>query len=333
MDLLAYARDVGVEPAVIDSFAELGAIAATLPDLLSPEWPKRRHAARELSDALATRFTLPGPAECELTELRVPTRAGKVTVVRYRAPGADGPRTAHLSMHGGGFVIGSVHDEVNQRMHRSRAVATGVDVFDIDYRLAPEHPFPAALEDCFDVLTWLIESAAEYGIDPERIGVGGVSAGGNLAGLVTVHARDRGLRLDHQVLEVPGASMNVTQDESYRKYIPLGGLGGDIEELHAAYLGTHDPADGWVAPAQVPDLSGLPPALVITAELDPLRDSGEAYAARLAEAGVPVETWRAPGQLHGSNALTRTSATAREWQDRINNFLRDRARPAANDPS
>ncbi|MFI9760525.1 alpha/beta hydrolase [Streptomyces sp. NPDC051963] len=331
-DYLAFARAAGCEPAVVDSFASLGGIVAGLPDLESPDWARRRRAARELSDALATRFTLPGPTECEVTEHRVPTRAGKITVVHYRPPHADGPRTAHLAFHGGGFVLGSVHEVVNERIARSRAVAGGIDIFDVGYRLAPEHPFPAGLEDCLDALTWLIESAGEFGIDPDRIGVGGVSAGGNLAGLVAVHARDRGLRLDHQVLEVPGVSLDFEQDDSYRAYSALGDFGADIADLHAAYLGVSGPAEGWAAPAEVPDLTGLPPALVITAELDPLRDSGEAYATRLAEAGVPVRTWRAPGQLHGSGALTRTSAIAREWQDRVGEFLRSRARRSASIP-
>ncbi|MFE4667787.1 alpha/beta hydrolase [Streptomyces sp. NPDC056716] len=370
-DPLALARGAGCEPAVVDWCATAGEIAAGLPDLRSPDWPRRRRAARELSDALATRFTLPGPVECEVSGHRVPTRAGEITVVRYRPPQVTGPRMAHLSIHGGGFVLGSVHEVVNARLARSRAVAGGADIFDVDYRLAPEHPFPAALEDCLDALTWLIESAPGFGIDPGRIGVGGVSAGGNLAGLVAAHARDRGIRLDHQVLEVPAANLDFDRDDSFRAYGTLGGLGGDVAELHAAYLGgvgvvgsrsgagvagasrsagvagvagvagspgsagwaavwgTPGPAARWAAPADVPDLAGLPPALVITAELDPLRDSGESYAARLARAGVPVQSWRAPGQLHGSGSLTRTSATARAWQDRVGAFLRGRTRRAA----
>ncbi|MFE2042801.1 alpha/beta hydrolase [Streptomyces sp. NPDC059477] len=391
-DPLALVRGAGCEPAVVDWCATGGEIAAGLPGLRSPDWPRRRRAARELSDALATRFTLPGPVECEVSGHRVPTRAGEITVLRYRPPRVTGPRMAHLSIHGGGFVLGSVHEVVNARLARSRAVSGGADIFDVDYRLAPEHPFPAALEDCLDALTWLIESAPRFGIGPGRIGVGGVSAGGNLAGLVAAHARDRGIRLDHQVLEVPAASLDFDRDDSFRAYGALGGLGGGVAELHAAYLGgvgvvgsesgagvagvagaawavgvagssrsagaakvagaagatgvarTPGPAEWsevwetpgsavrWAAPADVPDLTGLPPALVITAELDPLRDSGESYAARLARAGVPVESWRAPGQLHGSGSLTQTSTTARAWQDRVGAFLRGRARAAAVSP-
>lgn len=322
------ARTAGCEPAVVDWIAAGEDIAAALPDLRSADWVRQRVAARELSDALATRFTLPGPAECVVTEHRVPSRAGAVTVLRYRPPGDDQPRPAHLTIHGGGFVHGSVHEVINDRLLRRRAVDSGVDIFAVDYRLAPEHPFPAGLDDCLDVLTWLAACAVELGLDPGRIGVGGVSAGGNLAGLVAVHARDNGgPPLDHQVLEVPAASLDIGHDDSYRRYGALEDF-GDLNQLRATYLDTSGPVTGWAAPADVPDLTGLPPALVITAECDPLRDSGQAYAARLAAAGTDVQTWCAPRQTHGSAGITRTSAIAREWQDRASGFLRARARHA-----
>ncbi|MGE6737553.1 alpha/beta hydrolase fold domain-containing protein, partial [Streptomyces sp. NPDC059900] len=176
-----------------------------------------------------------------------------------------------------------------------------------------------------DVLHWLIETAPGLGISPDRIGIGGISAGGNLAGLVAAHARDSGLRLDHQILEVPGASLHIDQDASYHQSNALSDF-GDLSETRSAYLGGADPQGRWTAPADIPDLAGLPPALVLTAEFDPLRDSGERYADRLAAAGVPVQTWRAPGHLHGSMSITRTSATARAWQGRVTDFLRSRAR-------
>jgi len=325
----ALARAAGCEPAVADWIAAVEQVSAGLPDLGSADLSRRRRAARALADTLATRFTLPGPVECVVTEHRVPTRAGDVTVVSYRPPGNDRPRPAHLSIHGGGFVHGGVHELVNERLLRRRAVDSGFDHFAVEYRLAPEHPFPAGLEDCLDVLTWLSASAAELGIDADRIGVGGASAGGNLAALVAVNARDNGgPALDHQVLEVPAASLDIIRDDSYRDYGALEDI-GDLSLLRAAYLGTSGPVDGWTAPADVPDLTGLPPVLVITAECDPLRDSGQAYAARLAAAGVAVEAWCAPGQAHGSAGITRTSATAREWQDRAAAFLRSRALHAA----
>ncbi|MEU3464321.1 alpha/beta hydrolase [Streptomyces sp. NPDC006733] len=321
------ARAAGCEPAVVDWLVDLAEIAQALPGLQSADPARRRHAAQELSDALARWFTLPGPAHCQVTAHRVPTRTGAVTVLHYRPPGdADRTPLAHLSLHGGGFVLGSVHEVVNDRLLRHRCVASGADLFAVEYRLAPEHPFPAGLEDCLDALTWLVATAPDFGIAPDRIGVGGISAGGNLAGLVAAHARDRGLHLDHQVLEVPGVSLHITQDASYQQFSALSDF-GDLTAVRAQYLGPA-PTTAWTAPAEIPDLTGLPPALVLTAELDPLRDSGERYAARLAAAGVPVATWRAPGHLHGSTSITRTSARARAWQDRVSDFLRGRvARP------
>ncbi|GAA4524320.1 alpha/beta hydrolase [Amycolatopsis samaneae] len=322
-DYVALARAAGCEAAVLEWLAANEEIAAGLPDLRAADWPRRRRAARELADVLATRFTLPGPAGCVVTEHRVPVRSGEVTVLRYHPPGDDRPRPAHLSVHGGGFIGGDVHEVINDRLLRRRAVDSGFDIFDIDYRLAPEHPFPAGLEDCVDVLGWLAASAAELGIDAGRLGVGGASAGGNLAALAAVHLRDAGgPPLDHQVLEVPAASLYLDRDGSFREHGVLADF-GDFAEIRAAYLGA-DPAPGPAAPAEVRDLAGLPPALVLTAECDPLRDCGEAYAARLAAAGVPVETWRAPRQVHGSAGITATSPIAREWQDRVSGFLRAR---------
>ncbi|HEY4453595.1 MAG TPA: alpha/beta hydrolase [Pseudonocardiaceae bacterium] len=326
MDRSAFALAVGCEPPVAHWFAVVDQLAAELPDLHATDWTRRRRAARELSDLMAMRFTQLAPIDCELTEYQVPTRAGEVTVLRYHPVGGERPRPAHLSLHGGGFVIGSVREIINERLLRRRAVDSGVDIFAAEYRLAPEHPFPAALDDCVDVLTWLASSADELGIDRDRIGIGGASAGGNLAALVAVHARDHGgPHLDHQLLEVPAASLNIADDESFRAY---GALEADIAEACAIYLAGNAP--GWSAPNDVPDLADLPPALVITAECDPLRDSGETYAARLAAAGVPVRAWRAPAQAHGSAAITRSSATAREWQDRASGFLRARVRETHN---
>ncbi|MEU6674158.1 alpha/beta hydrolase fold domain-containing protein [Streptomyces sp. NPDC046925] len=324
VDVPNLARIAGCEPAVVDWLDAVAEIAGDLPELQSPDPARRRRAAHQLSDALATRFTLPGDARCEVSEYRVPTRAGEITVLRYQPPGEGPPRLAHLSLHGGGFVLGSVREVINDRLLRHRAAASGVAIFAAEYRLAPEHPFPAGLEDCLDALHWLIDAAPGLGIRADRIGIGGISAGGNLAGLVAAHARDSGLRLDHQVLEVPGASLHIDQDASYHQSSALSDF-GDLSDTRSAYLNGADPGGRWTAPADITDLAGLPPALVLTAEFDPLRDSGERYAARLSAAGVPVLAWRAPGHLHGSLSITRTSATARAWQSRVVDFLRSRA--------
>ena len=328
-DRLQDARAAGCEQAVLEWMAALVELAAGLPDLYAADdWPRHRAAARELADVLATRFTLAASAQCEVTEYAVPTRSGKVTVLRYQPPGGPRPRPAHLSIHGGAFVQGSVYEVVNERLLRRRAVESGFDLFAVEYRLAPEHRFPAGLEDCIDVLNWLAASAAGLGIDPGLLGIGGVSAGGNLAALTAVHARENGgPPLDHQVLEVPAASFDTAGDESWRRYAAIEDF-EDPDSIREAYLGTLGRVEGWAAPAEVSDLAGLPAALVLTAACDPLRDCGQAYAARLAAAGVPVQSWCAPGQTHGSSANTRNSAIARQWQDRVSAFLRARANRA-----
>ncbi|MFI6484553.1 alpha/beta hydrolase [Nonomuraea sp. NPDC050663] len=298
----------GCEPAVVEWVRDAEGIAATLPDLASPDARLWRKAATVLSDELARRYTLPAPEDCRVTEHLVPTRDGQVTVLRYQAPGGSGPRPARLSLHGGGFILGSVREEVNHRMLSAMTVEGGWDHFDVDYRLAPDHPFPAALHDSLDVLAWLIGNAADLDVDPRRVGVVGTSAGGNLAAMVAVHARDV---LHHQILNVPMTTMDLEGDASYQAYAALEGS-LDLAALRRMYQGPEETAMPMTA-----DLTGLPPALVITAEADPLRDSGEAYAVRLGEAGVDVTHWRAPGQAHGSCSLTRTSAIAREWQSRL----------------
>ncbi|MFW0793704.1 alpha/beta hydrolase [Gordonia sp. CPCC 205515] len=322
-DYLRAARDAGCEPAILEWLAAAQELVVHIPALQAADWAERRVGAHQLSDALAERFTLPGPSECTVIERRVPTRSGELTVMHYR-PAVRGSRLAHVAFHGGGFILGSVREMVNDRLWRARAVAGGVDVFDVDYRLAPEHPFPSALDDGLDVLDWLLEHGAEFDIAPDRIGVGGTSAGGNLAALVAMHARDRGVSLDHQILEVPAGSLHAEHDESFRNYRDLADMGGDFSALRAAYLGGHSDTSGPAAPDEITDLAGLPATLLITAELDPLRDSGEIYAARLREADVPVQSWRAPGQLHGSGSLTKNSETARDWQNRVAEFLRSR---------
>ncbi|MFI9381955.1 alpha/beta hydrolase [Kutzneria sp. NPDC052558] len=303
-----------LEPAVLEWLEAAEELMAGLPDLRSPDWTRRRKAAGELADELARRFTRPGPAECEVEDFQA---YGGLTMRRYRRPGGE-IRAAHLSIHGGGFAHGSVYEEINDRLLRQRAMDSGVDIFTVDYRLAPEHPYPAALNDCVDMMVWLIDHSHELRIDMDRIGVGGSSAGGNLAALVAARARNT---VHHQVLEVPAASLDISRDASYREFGELEPF-GDLSELRAAYLAEGIPADEWTAPDQVDRLEGLAPALVITAECDPLRDCGQAYAARMAEAGVDVQTWCGPGQTHGSPGVTRTSVIAREWQDRVSDYLR-----------
>lgn len=217
--------------------------------------------------------------------------------------GASGPgapaRPLIVFAHGGGFVFCDLdsHDE----LCRSMAQAVDAVVVSVDYRLAPEHRAPAAMEDMYAAVVWAQEHAAGYGADPARIVVAGDSAGGNLAATVSLAARDRGgPELAAQVLLYPVIDDDFTTD-SYRRY----GAGYyNTEKAMRWYWDQYapEPADRdspYVIPTRAPSLAGLPPALVATAELDPPRDSGEGYAAAMAKAGVPVTAHRFDGLFHG----------------------------------
>jgi acetyl esterase len=242
--------------------------------------------------AFAERRDLP-----QVTDLTVPGTGGPIPVRLYRphlAPGVVPPALIYL--HGGGWVIGSLeHVDVGCRELAARA---GCTVLNVDYRLAPEHPFPAAVEDAWAVTAAVARDAARFEVDPRAIAVAGDSAGGNLAAVVALLARDRGLSLAHQLLIYPvtDTAMDTPSHVAFAKGYGLDGEG--LARFMDLYRGDADPADPRIAPLRAPDLSSLAPATVITAEYDILRDEGEAYARRLAEAGVPVEQRRFAGMVH-----------------------------------
>ncbi|MBG0816389.1 alpha/beta hydrolase [Planomonospora sp. ID82291] len=238
--------------------------------------------------------------------------AGGVPVRVYRADDGDRPLPVIVYFHGGGWVFGSVAR--NDALARDLAVRTGAVVVSVDYRLAPEHPFPAAADDALAAVRDVFARPAAYGADPERIAVLGDSAGGNLAAVAAWRARDAGLRLAHQVLVYPIADVAM-DTPSYRTYASGFGLGADEMAWFAAQYGG-DPADPRLAPLRLADKAGLAPATVLTAECDPLCDEGEAYAAGLAEAGVPVEYRCYAGAIHGFFGLPGffdQAAEAREY--------------------
>jgi acetyl esterase/lipase len=240
-------------------------------------------------------------------------------VVRVYAPAGDAPlggRPALLDIHGGGFVLGSI--EMEHGFGVSLARELGVVVATVEYRLAPEHPFPAGIEDCYAALVWLHDEAAQLGIDAERIGVGGQSAGGGLTAGTVLLARDRGgpsvcfqflgiPELDHR-LETP--SMRAFDDT------PLWNRGAAVQSWQM-YLGPDHDGDvsPYASPSIATDLSGLPPAYVTTMEFDPLRDEGITYAMRLMEAGVSVELHSFPGTFHGSVLIPTARVSKRANQE------------------
>ncbi|SNY89551.1 acetyl esterase [Nocardia amikacinitolerans] len=219
--------------------------------------------------------------------------------VRVYTPAGAGPFPVLVFFHGGGFVLGDLdtHDGL------CRSLANGAEslVVSVDYPRAPEHKFPAAPDACYAATRWVAENAADLGGDPTRIAVGGDSAGGNLAAVVALMARDLGgPALVFQLLIYPDLDFRRT-NYSIREFA---GKYGNISRATQHwfmdnYLTTEaEKLDPRVSPLLAPDLSGLPPTLVITAEYDALRDEGEQYGRRLEEAGVPVTVSRYPGMIH-----------------------------------
>ncbi len=247
--------------------------------------------------------------------------AGDVPVRVYSPADQDGPLPGLVYMHGGGFVLGSA--EMFSGDAERIAAEVGAVVVSVDYRLAPEHPFPAPIEDCYTALTWTAESAAELGIDPARLAIGGESAGGGLAAGTALLARDRGgPELCFQFLGVPELDDRL-DTPSMRAYHDTPMWHRPAAEFSwDSYLGgtgirRTEGVSPYAAPARAEDLSGLPPAFVMTCQFDPLRDEGIDYAQRLAQAGVPTELVLYPGTFHGSSLVRDAAVTRRMTEDQI----------------
>jgi acetyl esterase/lipase len=201
-------------------------------------------------------------------------------------------------MHGGGFVAGDLDSEEVRCLRL--ADEAGCVVVSLEYRLAPQHRYPAALDDCFTALCWTASSAPSLGVDPDRIGVAGASSGGNLAAATALLARDRGEpAVAFQCLVYP--TLDDRMQTASVGFVDTPMIdGSDVARCWDYYLGADrsDDVSPYAAPARAVDLAGLPPAYVMTAELDPLRDDGLHYAMRLLEAGVSVELHQFAGAFH-----------------------------------
>ncbi|MGE0066851.1 MAG: alpha/beta hydrolase [Solirubrobacterales bacterium] len=258
--------------------------------------------AREFNSRSAAATQPPTPIPMARVEnLSIPTAAGPMGARFYLPPNLPGGTAPPLLVyyHGGGWVIGDL--DTHDGLCRFLAAAAGVAVLSIDYRLAPEHPFPAAVEDAWDALSWAAVNAHELGVDPSRIAVGGDSAGGNLAGGVSIRAREEGAPTPAmQLLLYPVTDS--ADDPRSRTLFADGFLltKGDMDHFEGFYLpNAADANDPRVSIFKALDLSGLPRAYVATAGFDPLRDEGEAYAIRMREAGVTVALRRYPSLIHG----------------------------------
>lgn len=233
----------------------------------------------------------------------IPGPDGDVPVRVYTPHAAVGAAHGVLVwLHGGGFVIGDL--DTADATCRALANRAGCVVVSVDYRLAPEHRAPAAVDDCLAALVWTVENFELLGVDASKVAVGGDSAGGNLAARLCQRVRDEfGPDIDFQLLVYPVIDLtqsHPSMEDNAEGYFLTKDL---MTWFIRHYIGDGDPKDVSVSPLYADDLSGLPPALVITAEYDPLRDEGEAYAARLRDAGVPTELVRYDGQIHGFMAM------------------------------
>jgi acetyl esterase len=241
----------------------------------------------------------------EVVDRTVPGPEGDLPVRIYRPAGA-GPHPLLVYFFGGGWTLGSI--DTSDGICRSLTNAAGAMVLTVGYRLAPEHRFPAAVHDCYAATRWIAEHADELGADRDRIAVGGDSAGGNLAAAVTLLARERGgPDLVGQLLVYPNTDRRADSGSMVDNDDPALFNRTSVAWYWGHYLARDEDGDDPLAsPLRAADLTGLPPALLITAEYDPLRDQGEAYARRLAEAGVPVELTRYDGMVHGFFAMAGT---------------------------
>jgi acetyl esterase len=232
-------------------------------------------------------------------DLSIPGPGGAIPI-RIYAIDHSGVRPALVYFHGGGFVFGNL--DTHDTVCRVLAKESGAVVIAVDYRLAPEHKFPAAVEDSHAATLWVATNAERLGIDASRIAVGGDSAGGNLATVIAMRFRDEGgPALAAQILLYPVTDVSSFDTASHRDFADGYFLTRGAMAWFTGHYVASDEHKGHpqVSPLLAPNLSGLPPALVITAEFDPLRDEGEAYAQRLRQAGVPVTVTRYPGMIHG----------------------------------
>ncbi|MCC8429793.1 alpha/beta hydrolase [Reyranella aquatilis] len=258
-------------------------------------------AARDLYLSLRPGAQGPRPAHVTVVDRTIPGPAGNLPVRIYRptAAAADAKLPALVYAHGGGWVFGNLdsHDVLCAQL----AIEAGIAVFHVDYRLAPEARFPGAFDDVVAALKWVAANGETVGIDPTRLAIGGDSAGGNLAAAASIWARDHGgPKLLMQLLAYPVTDA-VARTESYRRYEDGYGLNAVTMEWFFDHY-TPDKAsrgDWRVSPLRAASLAGLPPALVVTAGYDPLRDEGRAYAWRLHQEGTQADLVEFGGMLHG----------------------------------
>ncbi len=253
--------------------------------------------ARKQTNEMRALRTVNPEAVAKVEDRKIPGPAGSIPV-RIYTPAGKGPFPVLVYYHGGGFVIGDLdsHDGVC----RSLTNGAGCVTVSVDYRLAPENKFPAAVEDAYSAALWVAENAPQFNADPKRLAVGGDSAGGNLSAVVSIMARDRQApRIAFQLLIYPATDITCSTP-SHKTNTEYVLTPAEISWFMGHYLRSDaDRRNPLASPSFAASFKGLPPALIITAEFDPLRDEAEDYGQKLREAGVPVQISRYEGMVHG----------------------------------
>ena len=295
---------------------ELAAIVEMLPP---SDFSDVQRSRAGLAALLGTMNANVDTTDLTIEDYEIPGPDGGPPVpVRVYTPTSTAPtngRPALLDIHGGGFVVGDIDMEHAFAATVARDLDAVIAV--VEYRLAPEHPFPAGLEDCYAALAWVHERAPALGVDPARVAVGGQSAGGGLSAATALLARDRGgPPLCFQFLGIPELDHRL-ETTSMRTFVDTPMWHRANAELSWSYYLGSDPGEvsPYASPAIATDLSGLPPAYVTTMEFDPLRDEGIQYALRMMEAGVSVELHSYPGTFHGSATVTTAAVSRRAHRE------------------
>ncbi|KAA6212003.1 alpha/beta hydrolase [Streptomyces albofaciens JCM 4342] len=267
---------------------------------------------------LRARPDTPVDDRVKVRDLYIPGPAGQLRLRVYRpgTPGTPDALPMILYVHGGAFTYGSPEAEEGRALRYARDARAVV--VSVDYRLAPEHPYPAAADDAYAALAWIAAHPAELGGDRARIAVAGGSAGGNIAAATVLRARDQaGPHVLFQSLTYPGVDGSLTS-ASVREFTDTPVLNRGAMEWAWQYYAKDSHADPYASPLRAADLGGLPPAYIAVAEVDPLRDEGRAYAARLSAAGVTTELVQVPGAVHGFDLLfPRARISERNLADQV----------------
>ena len=301
-----------LDPQVVQVMEAMAALGLPPADTVSPEEARANAKLRKRS---------PGPEVAKVEDRTIPGPDSDVPV-RIYTPEGSGPFPILVWFHGGGWVVGDL--ESADGSARNLCVGGQCVVVSVDYRLAPDAKFPGPAEDCWAATTWAVDNAARINGDPTRLAVGGDSAGGNLAAVMALMSADRGgpeIALQLLIYPVTDVNFNTVSYSDNAEGYSLTKVGMQWYWEH--YLENDaDALNPYAAPLQAESLVGQPPALVITAEFDPLRDEGEAYAKRLTEAGVATTVTRYDGMIHGFFSMTAVVDKSQQAMDQASAALR-----------